>query len=178
MSEIAKERVEKAIEVLDSCDKRWMARKLRERIIVLVKRVSQRLDEHERLREEQPKESHRIVLELQYAITAMTVFQIAPSIHFRLCRQNSRSGRPYFGVMPRPYQWRPKGPYEPLKALDTHPYTRPLITTDLSKLGKRRLYSRIRAAVWRITEQLDRDEERAWRMLMGPTTPTTNAAPP
>lgn len=185
METTAKERVEKAIRVLNSCDRRWMTNKLRARIITLVERVSHRIEEYERPRAGNPKaiddltseELHETVLALQYSITAMTTFQVAASIHFNIHRQTSRSGRPYFGVMPRPFKWHPKASKEPIASLDTEPYTHPIITTDLSKLGKRRLYSRIRAAVWREVERLERDEERAWRMLTKPTTPSTDPTP-
>ena len=175
--------------MLDACNRHWIPFKLKGRITQLIRRASERLEglgdrcvgaininpEHadstdmrdvEKEAQTLPTDDlHRTVLRLDYELTALTSFMIAPSIHFHLLRQVSRSGRPYLGVMPRPLGWQPKGLKKPLRTLDTEPFHHPLITTDLSKLGKRRLYSRVRAAVWREVERLEGEEERAWKAL-------------
>jgi hypothetical protein len=158
------------VSCLDGCNGQpWMSAKLGKKILALTKRIAER---QRMIAESLPDDVPARIRKLEYHGVELDVAALPSAILFNLKPHRSKTGRAYFGIMPRPEPT--PLPSMSSKVKTTHPFTHPIVTTNLSKLGRRRLYSLVRAEANWMVQRLEAEEVRLWELIKPHLNPPTS----
>jgi len=158
-------RLQKFMDLLDYCRPApWMNRRLARRLLTLMKRVCERCDHittHFGKIVSMPLNTVMVVN--KYRTLAFSVPLILGTPRLEFGRRTSRTSRPYMGFIPKPFTYSSTGGVK--RAWSPSFYSAAIVTHDLSKLGKRRMYSRVRTKVWEVVREAEGKERGLWERI-------------